>query len=197
MSKSKELRAFDRGCIVGCHLCRKSVNEIADILQKTKSTVSGVIVKWKRQNNETVGRKYLEFQSSSGISVSSRRERELKNLGFHGRATTHKPQNAKNRFQWCRAHRHWTVWKTVLWRDESVLAIGWVFCRCPDLNPIEHLWDELERRLCSQPNRLSSLQALTSAVMDAWKAIPRVNYQKWVESLSKRVKTVIHTKGGP
>ncbi|GFS88350.1 transposable element Tc1 transposase [Trichonephila clavipes] len=50
---------------------------------------------------------------------------ELKHLGFHGRATTHKPnitpQNAKHRFQWCRAHRHWTedMWKTVLWSDES------------------------------------------------------------------------------
>ncbi|GFW47705.1 hypothetical protein TNCV_2828961 [Trichonephila clavipes] len=30
----------------------------------------------------------------------------------------------------------------------------------PDLNPIEYLWDELERRLRSQPNRPSSLQAL-------------------------------------
>ncbi|GFT06408.1 hypothetical protein TNCV_3355551 [Trichonephila clavipes] len=53
--------------------------------------------------------------------------------------------------------------------------------------PIEHLWDELERRLRSQPNRPSSLQALTSAVMDAWKAIPMVTYQKLVESLPKRV----------
>ncbi|GFU74267.1 hypothetical protein TNCV_4168581 [Trichonephila clavipes] len=32
------------------------------------------------------------------------------------------PQNAKNRIQWCRAHRRWTVemWKTVLWCDEPV-----------------------------------------------------------------------------
>ncbi|GFV17942.1 transposable element Tc1 transposase [Trichonephila clavipes] len=55
----------------------------------------------------------------------------------------------------------------------------------PDLNPIEHLWNELERRLRSQPNRPSSLQALTSAVMDAWKAISMVTYQKLVESLPK------------
>ncbi|GFY36718.1 QLQ domain-containing protein [Trichonephila clavipes] len=48
--------------------------------------------------------------------------------------------------------------------------------------PIEHLWDELERRLRSQPNRPSSRQALTSAVMDAWKKIPMVTYQKLVES---------------
>ncbi|GFU13025.1 transposable element Tcb1 transposase [Trichonephila clavipes] len=66
-----------------------------------------------------------------------------------------------------------------------------------DLNPTEHLWDELERRLRSQPNRSSSLQALTSAVVDAWKAIPMVTYQKLVESLPKRVQAVNHAKRGP
>ncbi|GFX99732.1 HTH_Tnp_Tc3_2 domain-containing protein [Trichonephila clavipes] len=71
-----------------------------------------------------------EFQSSSGISVSSRTvRRELKTLGFHGRAAAYKPnitpQNAKHRLQWCRAHRHWTVdmWKTVLWSDESRFTV--------------------------------------------------------------------------
>ncbi|GFW66734.1 transposable element tcb1 transposase [Trichonephila clavipes] len=73
-----------------------------------------------------------EFQISSGISVSSRtvrREREFKNLGFHGRAAAHKPnippQNAKHGLQWCRAHRHWTVdlWKTVPWSDESRFTV--------------------------------------------------------------------------
>ena len=52
MSKTKELSEFDRGSIVGCHLCEKSVCEIADILQKPKSTVSDVIVKWKCRGNE-------------------------------------------------------------------------------------------------------------------------------------------------
>ncbi|GFX51157.1 uncharacterized protein TNCV_2735081 [Trichonephila clavipes] len=149
MSKSKKLSGFDRGSILGCHLCEKSVREIADILQKPKSTVSDVIGKWKRRGNETAekrtGRPTIlgershrtlkrivkqncksswveisqEFQSSSGISLSSRTvRRELKNLGFHGHAAAHKPhitpQNVK---QGSRAHRHWTgdMWKTVLW----------------------------------------------------------------------------------
>ncbi|GFU17747.1 regulator of chromosome condensation 2 [Trichonephila clavipes] len=102
MSKSKELSEFDRGSIVGCHLCGKSDSEIVDILQKPKSTVSDVIMTWKHQGSETAekrtnrpkilgerSRRTLkrvvkqnrksslvelsqELQSSSGNSVSSR-----------------------------------------------------------------------------------------------------------------------------
>ncbi|GFY12394.1 transposable element Tcb1 transposase [Trichonephila clavipes] len=83
------------------------------------------------------------------------------------------------------------------WFDEmGVLKLDWP-SQSPDLNPIQHLWDEIERRLCSQPNRPSSLQVLTSTVMDAWKAVPMVTYQKLVESLPKYVQAVIHAKGGP
>ncbi|GFW98226.1 hypothetical protein TNCV_331781 [Trichonephila clavipes] len=58
-----------------------------------------------------VGGNFSGFQSSSGISVSSRTvRRELKNLGFHDRAAAQKsnitPQNAKHRLQWYRAHRY-------------------------------------------------------------------------------------------
>ncbi|GFV31925.1 transposable element Tcb1 transposase [Trichonephila clavipes] len=83
------------------------------------------------------------------------------------------------------------------WFDEmGVQKLDWP-SQSPDLNPVEHLWDELERRLRSQPNRPSSLQALPSAVMNTWKAIPMVTYQKLVESLPKCVQAVIHAKGGP
>ncbi|GFV39595.1 regulator of chromosome condensation 2 [Trichonephila clavipes] len=114
MNNSKELSEFDRGSIVGCHLCGKSVREIADILHKPKSTVNDVIVKWKRRGSEVaekrIGRPKIlgersrkalkrvvkqnrksslveisqEFQSSSGISVSSRtvRRERVKKLGI-------------------------------------------------------------------------------------------------------------------
>ena len=53
MSNAKELCEFDYGSIVGFHLCGKSVREIVDILQKSKSIVSDVIVKWKSRGTET------------------------------------------------------------------------------------------------------------------------------------------------
>jgi transposase len=42
----------------------------------------------------------------------------------------------------------------------------------PDLNPTEHLWDELERQLRSRPQRPTSLTALATALQEEWAAIP-------------------------
>ncbi|GFX48178.1 uncharacterized protein TNCV_4115131 [Trichonephila clavipes] len=114
MSKSKELSEFDRGSIEGCHICEKSVREIADILQKPKSTPQNSEKGSETKSQVLIGGISQEFQCSSEINVSSRTVyRELKHLGSHGRAAAHKPyitqQNAKHRLQWCRAHIHWTV----------------------------------------------------------------------------------------
>jgi hypothetical protein len=66
----------------------------------------------------------------------------------------------------------------------------------PDLNPVEHLWDELERRLCSRPQRLTSLTALATDLQEEWAAIPLETFRHLVESLPGRVRAVIKAKGG-
>ena len=62
-----------------------------------------------------------EFQTDSVSNVSTSTARwEIHEMGFQGRAATHKPQiimrNAKCWLEWCKAHRHWTLeqWKHVL-----------------------------------------------------------------------------------
>ena len=67
----------------------------------------------------------------------------------------------------------------------------------PDLNPIEHLWDELERLLRARPNRLTSVLDLTNALVAEWKQVPAVKFQHLMESLPRRVEAVIAVKGGP
>lgn len=101
MGRSEELSEFQRGTVVGCYLCKKSVREISAMLNLPRSTVSAVILKWKRGGITTAlprsGRPHklkeedrqvlervalekclpsikaltAEFQSASGANVSS------------------------------------------------------------------------------------------------------------------------------
>ena len=57
----------------------------------------------------------------------------------------------------------------------------------PDLNPIEHLWDELERRLRARPNRPTSVPDLTNALVAERKQVPTAMFQHLMESLPRRV----------
>jgi hypothetical protein len=65
----------------------------------------------------------------------------------------------------------------------------------PDLNPIEHLWDESDRQLCSRLRRATSLTALAIVQKEEWAAIPPEMFRNLVESLPGRVRAVI--KLGP
>ncbi|CAI9546450.1 unnamed protein product [Staurois parvus] len=48
MGRSQELSEFKRGTVIGCHLCNKSICEISLLLNIPRSTVSGIIRKWKQ-----------------------------------------------------------------------------------------------------------------------------------------------------
>ena len=52
----------------------------------------------------------------------------------------------------------------------------------PDLNPIEHIWDELERRLRAGPICPTSVPILTKALVAEWKQVPAAMLQHQVES---------------
>ena len=42
----------------------------------------------------------------------------------------------------------------------------------PDLNPIEHLWEELECRLRARHHRPTSVPDFTNALLAEWKQVP-------------------------
>jgi transposase len=54
MGRTGELSDLERGLVVGCHISKKSVRDIATLLKLPKSTVGDVIVKWKCQGTTTV-----------------------------------------------------------------------------------------------------------------------------------------------
>ena len=68
----------------------------------------------------------------------------------------------------------------------------------PDLNPIEHLWDELEHRLRARPHHPTSVgDDLTNALAAEWMQVPAAMFQHLVESLPTRLEAVIAAKEGP
>ncbi|CAI9557599.1 unnamed protein product [Staurois parvus] len=47
MGRSQELSELMHGTVIGCHLCNKSIREIALLLNIPRSTASGIITKCK------------------------------------------------------------------------------------------------------------------------------------------------------
>ena len=79
--------------------------------------------------------------------------------------------------------------------SNSVEELEWP-AQSPDLNPIEHLWDELECRLRARPNRPTSVPDLLNALVTEWKQVPAAWFQHLVNiSLPRRMEAVIAAKG--
>ncbi len=67
----------------------------------------------------------------------------------------------------------------------------------PDLNPIEHLWDVVEREIRIMDVQPTNLQQLRDAIMSIWTKISEECFQHLVESMPWRMKAVLKTKAGP
>ena len=65
----------------------------------------------------------------------------------------------------------------------------------PDLNPIEHLWVVLKRRLSSHENVPSSMNELWERVQTEWDTITQEECVRLIESMPRRIATVIKAKG--
>lgn len=48
-----------------------------------------------------------------------------------------------------------------------------------DLNPIQHLWDGLDRRLWARSDRPTSVLHLTDALVSEWEQIPAARFNIW------------------
>ncbi|KAK3557283.1 hypothetical protein QTP70_026274, partial [Hemibagrus guttatus] len=80
-------------------------------------------------------------------------------------------------------------------REFGVEELDWT-AQNPDLNPIEHFWDELEQRLRARPSRPTSVPDLTNALLEERSKVPINTLLNLVESLPRRVEAVIAAKGG-
>lgn len=66
----------------------------------------------------------------------------------------------------------------------------------PDLNPIEHLWDFLGRRIQSRDPPVHTLAALEAALHEEWRQITQDRIRRLTGSVRRRVQAVIRARGG-
>lgn len=78
-------------------------------------------------------------------------------------------------------------------KEKGIMCLSWP-SQSPDLNPIENLWDELDRRILQIKRK--SFSEFKTALFSVWSEIGINIIQNLIKSMPKRLKLVIDAKGG-
>lgn len=88
-----------------------------------------------------------------------------------------------------------TAWNTRQWLLYNTRRQIKTPPQSPDINPIEHLWAEVERQLRNRTIR--NIVELRTAIRDIWENIEEEKTRTLVGSMKRRMQAVIDAKGGP
>jgi len=80
-------------------------------------------------------------------------------------------------------------------KDHGFTVLQWP-AQSPDLNPIEHLWDHLKRKLGEYERAPGGILELWERVKVEWDKIEPEVCQNLIESMPRRVAAVVKAKGG-
>ena len=78
--------------------------------------------------------------------------------------------------------------------EQDIKLLDWP-AQSPNLNPIEHTWNHLKRCLSGYENASTGVYQLWERMVVEWEKISVKQCQKWIESIPRRIKTVIKAKG--
>ena len=79
--------------------------------------------------------------------------------------------------------------------QNNIYVLPWP-SKSPDLNPIEHLWDQLDRRVRQRQPPPQTLDQLRQMLQQEWRTIPRNNVRNLIESMPRRCRAVLAACGG-
>ena len=68
--------------------------------------------------------------------------------------------------------------------------------KSPDLNHIEHLWDQLNKRVRQRQSPPQTLDQLHQMLQQEWGTIPRNNVRNLIEPIQGRCRAMLAARGG-
>ena len=80
-------------------------------------------------------------------------------------------------------------------QQEDINRMSWPACS-PDLNPIEHLWDEIGRRLRQNYPPAQNRAHLLQQLQEQWNAIPQATVRHLIHSMRQRCVECLQNNGG-
>ncbi|GFX88457.1 transposable element Tc1 transposase [Trichonephila clavipes] len=77
---------------------------------------------------------------------------------------------------------------------ETIQRMEWPACS-PDLNPIEHVWDMLGRRIAALPRPPATVRDLEISLLEEWNSIPQSLIDNLIASMANRCAAVLAVRG--
>ncbi|GFX65395.1 transposable element Tcb2 transposase [Trichonephila clavipes] len=78
--------------------------------------------------------------------------------------------------------------------EEGIVRMEWPACS-PDMDPIEHIWDALGRRVAGRQPPPQTLQELERDLLEEWDRIPQLVINSLIESMPQRCSTLLAVHG--
>lgn len=88
--------------------------------------------------------------------------------------------------------KHKSKLLTTFFKQKKIALLPWP-SQSPDLNPIEHLWAELDTR--TKGIKASNAAEKFDILSKEWEAIPKATLEKLIDSMPRRCQAVIDSLG--
>jgi hypothetical protein len=84
---------------------------------------------------------------------------------------------------------------TTFLQQEAVQTIPWP-AMSPDMNPLEHVWDYIGRKINQRNLKCQNIDELRTAISQEWQQFPQERLRRLVRSMTRRVIELHNKRGG-
>lgn len=168
------------------HVWRQPGEEYKDVcVMPTVKHGGGNVMVWGCMSAAGVGElHFIEGNMNSSMYCEILEQRMIPSLRKLGRRAV---------FQHDNDPKHTSKMTTAFLKGLRVKVMDWP-SMSPDLNPIEHLWGILKRKV--EKHKISNIPQLRHVVMEEWKNIPVATCEALVKSMPRRIKAILQNHGG-